>query len=478
MVDDDIQKVIFNPARAGEMEKGFISTNIIPSGSGDNFSLTGLTKSNWFFSLGGNLETEKSDGNDFEYFEDNSRTTFENGERFETNYDRYRSKFENKSDSFAGDITISKIFSTVSGWSYSVGLFAGYLIWEYRRLRENQNYSRESSYTERDTLFESRIREVYSVGIDKRIQKDEKIVFGVEFSTFKSGTDSKHRIYVQKSDFNSSQEYFRSYQNHSFYSTNQQNSENSVLQLRTDSSLTNSNPIQFRYEGYFNKQVDWVGRTDYIFLSANAIYSKGEQDFYSLDSTIRTYSVDDSITQVTSDYGGLNATGSLFRKPLNNIDDELKGGSLSLGYILSIEDNDLDFFTGINPYFSAYQVSNARLGNERLFDVDRNLYEWGARIPVYLSYSIKEFFSVWGGGNLNATYTTNTMKELERFQCPPIASCSSPSPSKRTSSSFRYSESLFMGFKLSHKSGLSLVNNFRSNLSNVNSWVTSLRYSF
>ncbi|HBX64851.1 MAG TPA: hypothetical protein DEG32_01320, partial [Balneolaceae bacterium] len=44
MVDDDIQKVIFNPARAGEMDGGFISTNIIPSGNQDNFSLIGLTK--------------------------------------------------------------------------------------------------------------------------------------------------------------------------------------------------------------------------------------------------------------------------------------------------------------------------------------------------------------------------------------------------------------------------------------------------
>jgi len=149
-----------------------------------------------------------------------------------------------------------------------------------------------------------------------------------------------------------------------------------------------------------------------------------------------------------------------------------------LGYILSIEDEDLDFFTGINPYFNAYKISNARQENDVLLDVDEKVYEVGTQIPLFISYDIKELFSVWGGGNLNAAYTNRTLNEFERFRCHPLSVCAPPSPSKRSSNSFRYSETLFMGFKLSHKSGLSLVNNFRSNLSNVNSWVTSLRYSF
>ncbi|MAL17141.1 MAG: hypothetical protein CL667_05450 [Balneola sp.] len=477
MVDDDIQKVIFNPARAGEMDGGFISTNIIPSGNQDNFSLIGLTKSKWFFSFGGNLVTNNSDGEEYRRFADNTRISFENGERYSSRSNFYRSEFENERTNFAGDVSISKIFSTGSGRSYSIGVFTGYSISKDNRLNMGTESRTVSSYFEQDTLSESRISQQFREFNSDSKTNNEKFVFGIEFSTFKNGTDSKHKLFIQQNDLNSNSQSLNSVRDFNSYSDNQGYTRSIVLDVRNDSSFMNSEPLQFRYEGFINKTVSWIGNNDYIFLSANAVYSKGEQDFFDLYLSSRTYSVDDSVVQVQNGSGGINNQPSYY-PPTNNIDDELKGGAVSLGYILSIEDEDLNFFTGINPYFNTYKISNARQDNDLLFDVDQKVYEIGTQIPLFISYDIKEFFSVWGGGNLNATYTNSNVNEMQRFRCHPLTVCAPPLPSKRSLNSFRYSESLFMGFKLSHKSGLSLVNNFRSNLSNVNSWVTSLRYSF
>jgi|GEM_PF-2254036 hypothetical protein len=477
MVDDDIQKVIFNPARAGEMDGGFISTNITPSGNGDNFSLTGLTKSNWFFSFGGNLVTNNTDGQEYDSFSDRSRIIFDNGERLTDRFNRNYNEFENERKNFKGDVSVSKIFSTGSGRSYSIGVFAGHSTSNDYRLNMGTEGRNVSSYFEQDTLFENRRSQRYTEYKSDLSTVNEKFVLGIEFSTFKNGTDSKHKLFIQQNDLNSNRQSLNSVRDFNSYRNNQGYTRSIVLDVRNDSSFMNSEPLQFRYEGFINKTVSWIGNNEYIFLSANAVYSKGKQDFFDLYLTSRTYSVDDSVVQVQNGGGGISSQPSYY-PPTNNINDELKGGAVSLGYILSIEDEDLDFFTGINPYFNAYKISNARQENDVLLDVDEKVYEVGTQIPLFISYDIKELFSVWGGGNLNAAYTNRTLNEFERFRCHPLSVCAPPSPSKRSSNSFRYSETLFMGFKLSHKSGLSLVNNFRSNLSNVNSWVTSLRYSF
>lgn len=480
MVDDDIQKVIFNPARAGEMDQGFISTNIIPSGNRDNFSLTGLTKSNWFFSFGGNFEKNESSGEETGRSVDDFGINYDDGFRTYSRYSSFQNEFENEERDLTADISVSKIVSNSGEKAYSIGVFAGYSFYSDLRLNRGNSVRTIDDYINRDSQSQSRTDQVVSEFNDDFRVENEIIVFGIEFSTFKNGTDSKHKFFIQKNDLVSNRRSINTTRDFNFFRDSQGSTNSTVLDVRNDSSFMGSDPLQFRYEGYINKPVNWISNNDYFFLSANVVHSKGDQDFFGLYLNRRTYSVDDSVVQVRTDGRGIS-TQPFYYPPKNNINDELKGGALSLGYVLSIEDEDLNFFTGLNPHLSFYQISNARLINDFLFDIDQKVLELGTRIPLYISYNIKEMFSVWGGGNLNATYEYRTVSEKERFLCSPLAVCVPPStslPSKRSTSSFRYSESLFMGFKLSHKSGLSLVNNFRSNLTNVNSWVTSIRYSF
>ncbi len=476
LVDDDIQKVLFNPARAGEMENAFVSSVISPSEQPDNFRISVLTKSKWLFSFGGNLTQTNATGDVEDLFLDASIN--EEGDRV-SEYSRStfnsRDFTDNRTDGQA-DLSFSKVITTPGGKNYSIGGFLG-----YSKVNRKSDVISERVQVEHRTLTAADTLQ-FSFDRDNEIDEllfnistTEKITVGLSFHSYNNGTDSRHKLFIQKNNHTRETDEFTTqraitdlddYRDSEFRDT--------IFEREIERIFVNNvDPLQFRYSGYLNKPISWVTDKDYMFASIRALYSEGTSN---QQQRLRSELVETTNGQITM------TDQELDDYPAVEVDDRLWGGMLSVGYIVKLDREDLNFFTGINPYYGFSDYESFDIENYRGVGKDHFTQEAGAQIPIYTSYAVSKYFNVWGGANLNARFSRiktkeTTMPDLSDYENPELIFVL-PQISTITRDAFNYNQSLFMGFKLTHKSGLSVVNNFRGNLTSVNSWVVSLRYSF
>lgn len=476
LVDDDIQKVLFNPARAGDLDNAFVSTVISPSERPDNFRLSVLTKSKWLFSVGGNFTQTNATGDLEDSFLDTSSN--EEGDRV-SEYTRttYNSRdFTNNRTESQADLSFSKIITTPGGKNFSIGGFLGYSKVNMKSDVISERVQVEDrTLTVADTLQFSFQSNNETDTRSFNITTTERITVGLSLHSYNDGIDSRHKIFIQKNSYTRETDEFTAqnaitdvddYRDSEFRDTI---FEREIERIFVD----NVDPLQFRYSGYINKPVSWVTDNDYLFASIRALYSEGTS---SQQQRFRSELLETTNGQVTL------TDEDLDDYPAVEVDDKLWGGTISVGYMIKLESDDLIFFTGINPYYGFSDYESFDIENFRGVGKDNFTQEAGAQIPIYTSYAVTKYFNVWGGANLNARYSRlktkeTTMPDLTDFENPELIFVV-PQISTITTDAFDYNQSLFLGFKLSHESGLSLLNNFRSNLTSVNTWVVSLRYSF
>jgi hypothetical protein len=476
LVDDDIQKVLFNPARAGELGNAFVSTVISPSERLDNFRLSVLTKSKWLFSFGGNFNQVNTTGDVEDSFLDASIN--EVGDLVsEYNRTIYNSRdFTDDRTESQADLSFSKIIRTPGGKNFSIGGFLGY-----------SKVNRESDVISEQVQVEDRIVTAADTlqfslqsnnEVDARsfnVTTTERITVGLSLHSYNNGIDSRHKIFIQKNSYTRETDEFTTqnaitdlddYRDPEFRDT--------IFEREIERIFVNNvDPLQFRYSGYINKPVSWVTDKDYLFASIRALYSEGTSN---QQQSFRSELMEATNGQVT------RSEEDLDDYPAVEVDDRLWGGMISMGYMIKLDSDDLNFFTGINPYYGFSDYESFDIENFRGVGKDNFTQEAGAQIPIYTSYAITKYFNIWGGAKLNARYSRiktkeTTMPDLTDFENPELIFVV-PQISTTTRGAFDYNQSLFLGFKLSHESGLSILNNFRSNLTSVNSWVVSLRYSF
>ncbi|MEX0720999.1 MAG: hypothetical protein WD059_10045 [Balneolaceae bacterium] len=205
LVDDDIQRVIFNPARASTLSNSFISTSI-KTGSNTNFTSAGLVpvkSGQWFYSVGGVVNSLNRSEDLTDVVENQGSS--ESGAFIHNDYsNRIRtSNTEYNHTNEQAEFRLLKIFGDNN--SVAMGIFGGYSQNRYQRISESEEVrNRVQEIFEEDTLVHGRTE--HDVYLDERYQNENQKQFtlGFEYYKWRNGNDRKHRLYVQNNIYTSS----------------------------------------------------------------------------------------------------------------------------------------------------------------------------------------------------------------------------------------------------------------------------------
>lgn len=230
------------------------------------------------------------------------------------------------------------------------------------------------------------------------------------------------------------------------------------------------NPLQVRYDGYQNVQVNWLGN-DYWFVNIKALYSFGKADNENLYNRNREDIRNNEI--ISSEE--INRQNEIL-----DTGDKFYLGHISTGYAITLSENDYALFTGLNPFYEYSALKTSGIDLFAQVDFDEVLHTMGLLVPIYASLSISDNFGMWGGANLRGQIDNNIRKEEKYFEPGDtnLMDFEFPVKSDYRQKSISTSQVLYLGFKFDHKSGFSVVTNVRGNLSSVQNWFIDLRFSF
>ena len=461
LIDDEIQQIVFNPARALDFQKGFVTGNFSSSGNTtvSSSGLISVGSGKWFFSAGGRSSFVSNTFDDAAY--DKTINNIGSNRIRISEYARFNDGL-NTSNESGGEFRLLKVFGDEKA-SYAAGIFAAYAI--DRRTTKTYEFRTQSSIDEfysADSL--SRVETYNATTITDGNSKDiqEQFVAGVEFNRRNSNSDSRHRIYFQRNRYdrrvrteNTVEEIEKV-----LISQNTQQSYDRYF----DSVYKNTSiPVHFRYDGYKNFRLNWLGE-DFLFINAGAVYSNGNTDADFNETNI------EALNDIIGEESKRDSEWA-------EAHDWFYSGRISAGYAVRLINESFNIFTGINP---GYEVRK-----QRYFTIDDNKkaehqeLEHSAKIlfPLYTSFSIANNFSIWGGANLEGNFLLSKYRSYT-FTDSEILDISVPLKNKNNQKRFILSQRLFAGVTFNHSSGLSAIVNFGPNLSNLNFWRASVRYSF
>ncbi|MEX0610080.1 MAG: hypothetical protein WD016_09705 [Balneolaceae bacterium] len=477
LVDDEIQRVNFNPARALSHPNAFVASGI-RAGRYTNKNISTLVPTNsgkWFISLGGNTEFNENEYGNSELSVDATTQTSGNSTTYRNQYLSDSVEGLQKRNTNRAEFRLLKVFGSTPETAVAVGIFGGFYQ-DTDKKEEFRLYTRGDNYEvfREDTLY--RRNNTTRAALDDRFTQNvnQQVVAGLEFYRWNNGNDSKHRLFVQKNTYEAS-----------FILKNQTNIEE-LREERWINSTTNrttianhdqvdnseAGPVLLRYEGYKNFRLNWLGK-DFFFANAQALYSFGEYDadIYRRNRTINTIDSEDPIiSEETAENELINAEDNFYR------------GRISLGYAITLKEDDFTLFTGFNPFYEYSAISTSVLENFIQIREENGKHSGGILVPLYASFALSDNFSIWGGSNIRGQFNYD---EVKRKVYPEISDISPlaqnyvvPAQNKSVMKSYSTNQDLYFGFKADHKSGISAITNFRGSLTSLNNWFFTLRYSY
>lgn len=323
-----------------------------------------------------------------------------------------------------------------------------------------------------DTLFSQREQNSLTRNDSKTNQSSNRFIFGLEYYSTKKNSDTRHRIYFQKNDLERTKTLFytREIINEIFeVSTNDEETQTSG-NVREVNSVSSTAPIQFSYDLYKNKRLNVFGE-DFLVANFQFTYGFGEQVLRS-----RYWeSYGSSANGITQNRENIDGSVS-FENPKTN----LVGGRFSTGYVITYSGGDFNVFTGLSPYVELSFEDIKDISTLDKIYRNNNVYRTGVMLPVFGSFDVSSTMTIWGGASAHFNHSYFDLdSQIEPFVATQSTDDSLPvlkNSSERKETSL--SQSMYVGFRFEHPSGLGINVNTRGSISSIHNWMMSLRYSF
>lgn len=470
LVDDDFQKVLANPAKSGLYQTPFTATTL-ENGANVPINAGIVLPGNWVITVSHlNSNTTGFSESDVSQFE---TISFVQGLDLVTETQSRTDRVEiETNDAFnSSELRVIKTWKNRENDSRAFGTFLGFTQSDREEvIQSNLFFKNKVRRTRDDSLILQITNDIGRVRDIIETEKRNLLQGGFEYYRASERGESAHKIYLQLTDFDIEE---------SVYTVRRDTIENRTTNATTgridvydeeDRILTDAVPFGISYNGYINRKLNRFG-DDFIFLSIGGRYSQGDLNFNLRMLDLFTIYQNGNETFTSSDNLNFGYTGN---------ESILLFGEISPGYAVRVEGDNYNLFTGFNPFFSYTRVEDSYFYVEAAIrETMRSTLHTGARIPFFGSFEINEWLSFWGGGTLQFNhYLTKTEEEQvlkveeDNTNLPVDFSYSI----KNTNN--RIQKGLFAGFKLSHKSGLTLNTNVRQNLAGINNWLISVGYFF
>lgn len=459
LVKDDVQQIMFNPARATTFEGGFVQGAFNGSNT-DNFSTAVLVPAKtgkWFFTAGGTVESEKRD-KAFEGFQQyfDVRTNGNSSlEMLEEDY--FTENIDSEVERNQVELRLLKVLDSGKEEGKAFGVFGGYAKRQNSLLRNQfeENFQLNEEFR-MDTLFRRTENESEMNSRSYDVHANNKFIVGIEFYSWQQGSDLIQRLYVERNDYDLMNQ---------GYSYNEQVSESidqygqvarySDGSFRRTDRKSASNPWQFRYQLYKNMPLNTLG-SDYLFGNLQFVYGFGNQ-------TVQR--------EFTDEDNNLNIT---FDDPRTTF----IGGRFAAGYAITHQAENLTLVSGLTPFYELqFEAINRIVGSEKRM-VDIVQQQVGGQLPVFASFSVSSNVQVWGGGTVQVDYRSkkNDFKQIPNQSAPEREVPVTESSSEDRSTNLQ--QKVYAGLSYKHDSGFGIQANTRGSLANLNRWFISISYRF
>jgi hypothetical protein len=468
LLQDELTKVLFNPAYLSEINGSHVYGTLEP-GSNRNLRLAYM-KDDWI--VHGSFYSVYN----YDEFDD-----FRIDESFDINYNGiFREETDQRAvlstsrettnDAYTGEIRFAKLLSQSDESSRAIGFYLAY----GRDSNERDRINSRTTDVERMVFRNDTLTEVYTsdeedLNINTQENTNRKYYAAIDYSFLNESTQGYHRVFFQ---------YAKREVLNGVFDTNDddtqtediENGFSSTYITRRDRESVNReelSPILFGYEGYFNKEINWLG-SDYFFTSLRASFSPADPGITFTDRyVITTINNGSSSENVIRDYELTDSENSSFQAR----------GSLTLGYAIELNYEDLKFFTGFSQSVG-YIKTNSRFmdNNNGVMELDRGDIQLTSRVPVFAEYSLNEWISVFGGGSLIVNNQFNT---TEYSIDTPLEDISvNDFNQKYNSFTESTSNNTFFGVKVVHPEGLQLMADINGDIARLGGWRITVGYSF
>jgi hypothetical protein len=479
LVNDEFQKILFNPAAGAWIESTQFFTTIVPNSS--SIRLVGILPKKWVFqfSYRDYITTNRLNN---EY----SRTTTElstNGDsRRETDTEFFMIEdFESRIASEFSEFKVSKLLKSSEQKARALSLYVGF----------SGNESLSSGQTDRNDRSDTNQYFADTLGItgyqvsvtDLTNDNDSylnKWRVGLEYSLVSEDVNMKHELSMQAT--------FLENENIENKLSTIDRFTNEIVNDRTITSETrlstiSSNmreiiPIGIGYRGFLSKALNRFGN-DFVLISLAGNYSLGESMLVRNNSTLNRQEVNDTVENVSEG-------SSVYR---NKLDEYLVDIQSRIGYTIKFSESDLDFFTGIVSFVNFQDLETHRVSNNRSIDrVNETVWSTGVYIPVFAELALNDWVQIFGGATLTSSY------EKESLEAKPIDE-SAYDQVRRDADIYTYSDLTvtttdrvntisqltqrsFFGLKAHHKSGLRLIADINGDIARLGGWNITIGYAF
>ena len=472
LYNDQYLQALSNSAKTAFVEGNQVYTSIDP-GADDNFTVLAIWDQSWLagFSIFNNyLDSDFNRSQSYANSEDViSGTTRIIEQQMDSSFDysiseRPRTELE---------FRLAKVLASTENSARSLGLRFG---WNKDSRTEDGRgidtydlfYERyESGVIDRREIVQQNRTDDFA-----RNTKNNTIILALEYSSAHERGETYHTVSAQFSegdDFRGERRADVRYYSREQFQYGPDTvyvdiTEREVVQNRVN--RFERSPVLFGYEGYANRQLNWLGN-DYLFIGLAGFYSFGESTISENYSNTVSYFSPDTTRQ-----------GSSYNLDPTKSDEWAFFGRISAGYAVQIQANDLSFFTGVNPYFE-YMKSNSYAVSGALIGTESSIYRLIGIIPLFAEYKLNDFISLTGGGIAQFSYTNqeNLNKLATPFQAQNVNNWDS-FDSEDQSSQFSQTQRTFFGFKASHDSGLRLAADIRGDLTRLSDWFVTVGYVF
>lgn len=479
LVNDEFQKVLFNPATGAWIESTQFFTTIVPNSS--SVRLVGILPEKWVvqFSYRDYITTNRQNN---EY----SRTTTElstNGDsRRETDTDFYMiENFESRIASEFSEFKVSKLLKSSDQKARALSLYVGF----------SGNESLSSGQTDRNNRSDTNQYFTDTLGITRNqvsvtdLTNDNESYLnkwrvGFEFSLVSEDVNMKHQLNMQAT--------FLENENLENELTTIDRFTNEIVNDRMITSETSQStistnmreimPIGIGYRGFLSKAMNRFGN-DFVLISIAGNYSLGESLMVRNTSTVNRQEVNDTVENVSEG-------SSVYRNKLNEFLVDIQS---RIGYTIKFSESDLDFFTGIVSFVNFQELETHRVSNTRSIDrVNKTVWSTGVYIPVFAELALNNWIQIFGGATLTSSY------EKESLETKPIDE-NANNQVRRDDDIYTYSDLIvttndrvntisqitqrsFFGLKAHHKSGLRLLADINGDIARLGGWNITIGYAF
>lgn len=472
LVNDNKQKVLFNPARASATDYGFVQTSFT-GGASDNFDAAILVPAktgSWFITLGGAVDSDDTDS-ELEDFYQNFYVRGVAPSRTETLEEQLTIETINRrNEENQAEFRLLKVFESGAGSGKAVGVFGGFSKVQQSNVRTNsEDFFQEIQNFRMDTLFS---RSEYEKELrDRNSTKlvNNKLIAGIEYYSWTENGDMRHRFYIQRNDFD--------YQNEGFWRSesiteitiiNDENRDLANARVQEDQNISTAEPWQFRYDIYKNKHLNLLG-DDYLFGNLQFVFGFGDQVAYMNAQRVESNTVNgETESQIIYD----------FEEELEDPKTNFIGGRFSTGYAVTFNAEDFALVTGVNPYYELSFEAVNRLNGADKQEVSVTQQHIGGELPAFVMFDIGSNVKLWGGGSLNVNHS-GVKTEIE--ETPYEAVSDREIPDIESVNHFRetnFQQNIYVGISYLHDSGFGINANTRGNWSNLNNWFVSFSYQF